>query len=343
MMSVAMTRTLRNAVRGDCKDRAELARTPIDLTMTLAAVPCRGQESMIEDLFGPLGYAMEAEADDSTPRARTRTSTLKATKRLSEMLTHVYVLLPVLDNRKNYWIGDAELEKLMAQGKGWLEDHPHRDLIVQRYLGHRKSLTNEAMSTLETEQDPAGDPAEPAGGPAVDPGRARPGAPPAKRRRPPEGAARRKSLHEQRLDWVENELRDSGAERVVDLGCGEGRLPRRLLAEPRYREIAGADVSARSLEIARRRLGIRKMKAADRERISLLQTSLVYRDARLAGFDAVALVAASRAALRRAASPGPLHRASRFSRPGRRGAGLASRCGPRPGPASAPLVGLRTT
>ena len=194
------------------------------------------------------------------------------------MLTHVYVLLPVLDNRKHYWIGDAELEKLMAQGKGWLEDHPHRDLIVQRYLGHRKSLTNEAMSTLETEQDPARDPAEPAGSPADEAADT------------PEQTERRKNLHEQRLDWVENELRDTGAERVVDLGCGEGRLLRRLLGEPQYREILGVDVSPRSLEIARRRLGLRKMKAADRERISLMQTSLVYRDTRLAGFDAITLV-----------------------------------------------------
>ena len=185
MMSVAMTRTLRDAVRGDCRERAELARTPIDLIMTLAAVPCRGQETLIEDLFGPLGYAIEAKADDVDPEGAQQNITLKATKRLSEMLTHVYVLLPVLDNRKHYWIGDAELEKLMAQGKGWLEDHPHRDLIVQRYLGHRKSLTNEAMSTLETEQDPAGDPARAGRGPRRRPRRAGRGAPPAKRRRPP--------------------------------------------------------------------------------------------------------------------------------------------------------------
>ena len=321
MMSVAMTRTLRNAVRGDCKDRAELARTPIDLTMTLAAVPCRGQESMIEDLFGPLGYALETEADDVDPEGAHQNITLKATKRLSEMLTHVYVLLPVLDNRKHYWIGDAELEKLMANGKGWLKDHPHRDLIVQRYLGHRKSLTSEAMSTLEAEQGPAEDPADPAEGPAdpaegpaeetaegpadpaegpadpaegpADPaeGPADPAEGPAEETaETPEDTTHRKNLHEQRLDWVENELRDSGAERVVDLGCGEGRLLRRLLAEPQYREIVGADVSPRSLEIARRRLGLRKMKTADRDRISLLQTSLVYRDTRLAGFDAITLV-----------------------------------------------------
>ena len=166
MMSVAMTRTLRNAVRGDGKERAELARTPIDLTMTLAAVPCRGRETLIEDLFGPLGYAIETEADDVDPEGAHQDITLKATKRLSEMLTHIYVLLPVLDNRKHYWIGDAELEKLMAHGKGWLEDHPHRDLIVQRYLGHRKSLTSEAMSTLEAEQGPAENAADPAEGPA---------------------------------------------------------------------------------------------------------------------------------------------------------------------------------
>ena len=117
MMSVAMTRTLRNAVRGDGKERAELARTPIDLTMTLAAVPCRGRETLIKDLFGPLGYAIETEADDVDPEGAHQDITLKATKRLNEMLTHVYVLLPVLDNRKHYWIGDPELEKLMPTAR----------------------------------------------------------------------------------------------------------------------------------------------------------------------------------------------------------------------------------
>ena len=316
MMSVAMTRTLRNAVRGDCKERPDLAATPIDLEMTLSAVPCRGRDTLIEDLFGPLGYEITAENDDVEPDGAHQNITLKGKKRLSEMLTHVYVLLPVLDNRKHYWIGDAEIEKLMAHGKGWLEEHPHRDLIVQRYLGHRKGLTSEATTALDAELAPAEDPVDPvdpgdpAADPAADPGAdpeaticspaeaprdpaKTPGNPAGAPRDPADGpavAAPRKTLHEQRLDWVENALHETGAERVVDLGCGEGRLLRRLLGEPRYREIVGADVSARSLEGARRRLGMRKMKAADRDRISLLQTSLVYRDRRLAGFDAVTLV-----------------------------------------------------
>ena len=279
MLSVAMTRTLRNALRGDCKDRPETAKTPIDLTMTLAAVPCRGRETLIEDLFGPLGYTVETEADEIDPNGPHKNITLTGTKRLSEMLTHIYILLPVLENRKHYWIAEAELEKLMVRGEGWLEEHPCRDLIVQRYLGHRKMLTNEAISTLTTKaaalHHEADEPTEETDETPPD---------------SPEVTARQKSLHEQRLDWVEAQLLDTGAERIIDLGCGEGQLLRRLLSEPRYRQIVGADVSARSLEIAAHRLKLRKIKADEGNRIQLLQTSLVYRDRRLAGFDAIALV-----------------------------------------------------
>ena len=41
------------------------------------------------------------------------TLTLSATCCLSDLLTHIYVLLPVLDNEKHYWIGRDEVEKLL--------------------------------------------------------------------------------------------------------------------------------------------------------------------------------------------------------------------------------------
>ena len=273
-MSVAMTKILRNALRGDCRERPELAKTPIPLTATLAAVPCRGSDTLVDDLFGPLGYEVETAADEMDPESYHRNVTLRATKTLSELLTHIYVLLPVVDSRKHYFIGEAELKKLMAHGEGWLEEHPKRSLIVQRYLGHRKSLTAEAFSALESTDEDSGN-AEDAEGET------------------PETAAqaeRRKNLHEQRLDWIVGKLGDVKAARVVDLGCGEGQLLRRLIGDAQFSEIVGADVSARSLEIATRKLKLRRFKGAERDRIRLVQSSLGYRDPRLAGYDAVAVV-----------------------------------------------------
>ena len=265
-MSVAMTRVLRNAVRGDCKDRVEVAATPIPLTLTLAAVPCRGTDHLIKDLFTPLGYEVETSSDTLAPDSYYRNITLRATKTLSDLLTQVYVLLPVLDSRKHYFIGEAELQKLMEHGKGWLEKHPKRALIVHRYLQNRRVLTSEAFAALEE---------------SLTDGRA--DDPDAETPENPADTERRKNLHEQRLDWVTQTLGKTGASRVVDLGCGEGQLLRRLIPDPQYSEIVGADVSARALELASRRLKIRRLKGAERDRIKITQTSVSYHDPRLNG------------------------------------------------------------
>jgi 3' terminal RNA ribose 2'-O-methyltransferase Hen1 len=89
-------------------------------------------------------------------------------------------------------------------------------------------------------------------------------------------------LNDLRLEAVHAELRGAGAGRVVDLGCGEGALLRRLADDPAFLEIVGLDVSVRSLERARARL--------PEDRVRLLHGSLTYRDARLSGFDTAAAV-----------------------------------------------------
>src|SRR6185436_4147937 len=80
--------------------------------------------------------------------------TLTATKRVAELLTHLYVLIPVLDDEKHYWVGDDEVEKLVHRGEGWLSSHPERELITRRYLKHRHSLVRDAIARLVTEDDP---------------------------------------------------------------------------------------------------------------------------------------------------------------------------------------------
>ena len=182
------------------------------------------------------------------------------------------MLVPVLDGEKHYWVGDDEVDKLLRRGEGWLSTHPERDFIVHRYLKRRRSLARVALQRLSDEDQPDVDAA------AGD--------------HDAEEAAleERVSLNEQRMSSVLAVLRSAGVSRVVDVGCGEGNLLRRLLADSAFTEIAGMDVSVRVLERAAERLHLDTMAPMQRRRISLLHGSLTYRDKRLAGWDAACAV-----------------------------------------------------
>src|SRR5579864_142306 len=67
------------------------------------------------------------------------------------------VLISVLDDDKHYWVGDAEVEKLLRHGEGWLREHPERDLITNRYLKHQKHLAQDALAQLIAEEEPLAD------------------------------------------------------------------------------------------------------------------------------------------------------------------------------------------
>lgn len=341
-LSVAIAQGLRSALNGRSGERQALADTAIPLVATVEPCPVRGQADLVACLFAPLGYAVDVRAigadplppgaapapegqDGGRPSARATALdatarsapyvalTLSGTTRLRDLLAHLYVLIPVLDRRKHYYVERGEVEKLLAKGEGWLASHPMRDLIVQRYLHHRRALTNELVRRLveeagaEDETD-AATPVEvdavasqagsPAGQPAAVPGPggaeedALPAAEPAE---PPKDAAetaieRPIRLHETRLDAVAAVLRDAGCRRVVDLGCGSGKLLKRLLAERQFTELLGVDVSLRDLETAARRLRLDRVSERQRKRITLLQGALTYRDRRIEGFDAAALV-----------------------------------------------------
>jgi 3' terminal RNA ribose 2'-O-methyltransferase Hen1 len=278
-LSVAIANAFGTAMAGRSKERPELAATAIPLVARLAVVPCRGGEGFLRRLFEPLGYVVTAEPhalDAASPEwgeSRYYTITLTAEKRLAELLAHLYVLIPVLDDEKHYWVGDDEVEKLLRHGEGWLAAHPERELITRRYLKHRRSLVRDAISRIVTEEEPD---EEEAGV--------------ANRNAEEESLERPLSLNEQRLATVLGALRASGAASVVDLGCGEGRLLRMLLDDKRFSRIVGMDVSYRALEVAADRLRLDRMPPKQRERIELLHGSLMYRDQRLVGFDAAAVV-----------------------------------------------------
>ena len=277
-LSVAIARIYSTALAGRCSQRPELPERHLPLEAKLVALPSRGGPALLNRLFEPLGYKVEAARhplDETFPEwgeSSYYDVRISAEVRLQDLLSHLYVLIPVLDDDKHYWVGEAEVEKLLKHGERWLAAHPERTLIAQRYLKHRRSLFDAALSRLLDGETGDSDETRES------------------RDKEEETVEQPLRLNEVRLAAVASALTSSGAKRVLDLGCGEGKLLRVLLAERRFEEIAGIDVSHRALEIAERRLDLDRMPERQRQRIRLLHGSLTYRDRRLEGYDAAALV-----------------------------------------------------
>jgi 3' terminal RNA ribose 2'-O-methyltransferase Hen1 len=272
-LSVAIAQVLASALAGRCKELPGLAEERLPLTAEVTALPCRGGESLLRKLFEPMGYVVSARGhvlDEERPEwgpSPYFSLSLSATTRLKDLLTHLYVLIPVLDDRKHYFVGSDEVEKLIRRGRGWLETHPERELVAQRYLVHVKSLVRQALSRLteEGEEEAEVDAQE-------------------------EDLERKLNLNDQRIGAVLAALKSCGARRVLDLGCGEGRLMAAMLREKSFEEIVGVDVSCRALEAARNRLRWERLPPRQRERLKLIHGSLTYRDKRLSGYEAATVV-----------------------------------------------------
>jgi 3' terminal RNA ribose 2'-O-methyltransferase Hen1 len=278
-LSVAISQVFGSGLQGRCKDRPDLATLKMPLTARIDVVPVRGGERFLRAVFEPLGYAVEAiryPLDERFPEwgeSPYFSVSIARESTLSELLTHLYVLVPVFDNQKHYFVGDDEMEKLLAKGDGWLAGHPEKEEIARRYLKYRPSLFRQALARLVPEEKPA------EGEDELLPVN-----------ESEDVLERPMSLNDQRLGSVLAAIRSSGARRVLDLGCGEGKLLRELLKDKQFDEIVGMDVSIRTLETARDRLRLDRLPERQAARIKLIHGSLTYRDRRLEGFDLAALV-----------------------------------------------------
>ena len=274
-VSVAIAQVFGSALKGQCKDRPELVDQELPLEIKLSVLPSRGGQEILNRLFEPLGYEVSIEdyqldeKYEEWGNSAYYTVVLKKTTTVKELLSHLYVLIPVLDNHKHYYIGRDEVEKLLQKGQGWLAEHPEKELIARRYLKFRTSLAREALARLveeeisESEEDNVST---------------------------EEDVERKISLNEERLGTVLAVLKEVEAKKVVDLGCGEGQLIKMLLKDKQFEQILGMDVSIRSLEKASQRLRLENLPHTKRKRVELIHGSLMYRDARFEGFDVATVI-----------------------------------------------------
>lgn len=272
-MSGAISRVFGTALSGRCEKRPELAAQPLALSATVVNLPCKGDAAMLAKVFEPLGYTVSYEAavlDEKFPawgQSKYVTLTISGNVRLKALLRHLYVLMPVFDRKKHYWVGRDEVDKLLRNGEGWLEAHPEKNFITSRYVGGRRSLARLALDRMDEGEAGAAQAEEP---------------------EQAEAAPKQPSLNTRRLTAVVDALKEAGAKAVIDLGCGEGNLLTLLAKDRGFTRIAGMDVSWSSLERASKRLDLDR--PANKERITLFQGSLTYRDARFAGYDAACVV-----------------------------------------------------
>ncbi|MGV9228980.1 3' terminal RNA ribose 2'-O-methyltransferase Hen1 [Streptomyces nigra] len=283
LLAVALSSVFSSAMRGVCHARPELPDRPLPLRVEVPSLPARGGAALVGRLFKPLGWDVTAEPvplDERFPEwgdSRYVRLVLEAdTLTLAQALRHLYVLLPVLDDAKHYWVAPDEVDKLLRAGEGWLPDHPEQKLITSRYLSRRWSLTREALERLELVRLAESDDSEVED---IDNAVAD----------ETETEEKPAPLAVQRRDAILTALRAAGAARVLDLGCGQGQLVQALLKDPAFTEIVGLDVSVRALTIAGRRLKLDRMGERQAARVKLLQGSLAYTDSRLKGYDAAVL------------------------------------------------------
>jgi 3' terminal RNA ribose 2'-O-methyltransferase Hen1 len=283
LLAVALSAVFSSAMRGVCNARPERAEQPLPLRIEVPALPARGGPDLVRQLFAPLGWtvtvepvALDAEFPEWGDSRYVRLVLESETLTLAEALRHLYVLLPVLDDAKHYWVSPDEVDKLLRAGAGWLPTHPEQKLITSRYLSRRWSLTREAMERLELVRLAEADDSEVEEiDNAVEP--------------ETEAEEKPTPLAVQRRDAIVEALKASGAARVLDLGCGQGQLVHTLLKDTRFTEIVGTDVSMRALTIASRRLKLDRMGERQAARVQLFQSSLAYTDNRLKGYDAAVL------------------------------------------------------
>jgi len=274
MLAVALKEAFRTALTGRCDARPDLAAERIPLTLRIPSLRCRGGPDLVRAIFEPLGWAVEATSQPLQPAdwgpSNYLDLRLAGEVRLADALNHLYVLLPVLDDAKHYWVSTDEVDKLIRAGGDWLAGHPRKQLITTRYLAHRRALTRSALARLAEADDT--EPEELDNAVTEDDDQPR------------------RPLAVQRREAILAVLRELDARQVGDFGCGSGSLTRDLLAEKQIQRVVATDVSARALQLAARNLNTDRMADRQRERLDIFQSSLTYRDDRLAGLDAAVLM-----------------------------------------------------
>lgn len=270
MLSAAIASVFSTALAARSPGRPDLVTAILPVEVRVSSFDVRPGTDDARALFSPLGYDVVVHEDVVDALSGTSTNLVRQTVCLAkqcslyEVLSHLYVLGPVLDGHADDHVLERERDALLLHAEGAARGHVAGDRIIQAYAARRPSGAGAALARLL-----AMDVTE--GQTALD------------------SAIAPTLLDDARIDAIVFELREASVSSVVDLGCGDGKLLARLVREKVLTRIVGFDVSIRALDAAASRMKLDRRGGKKSERIELLHGSLFYSDSRLQGFDAAVL------------------------------------------------------
>ncbi|MCM3572375.1 3' terminal RNA ribose 2'-O-methyltransferase Hen1 [Mesobacillus subterraneus] len=260
---ISLIRTaLGTALNGQPKEEyIKWVKHPFDLELSFGPVASGLSDHQIVDLFEPLGFNVSINRPqieynfNLKSKSSVRFITLKGRTPLQMALRQIFVLIPVLDNYKHYFIDEKEIEKLERYGEGWLDDHPQKSFILKKALRFK--------NVYELVEGQEKDTAAP--------------------------EMRKIRLNDMRYEKIVDTVNGfENKESIVDLGSGEGKLSTRLGFIPGVKEILAVEPS----EEASIRAMERFAQAEGKDyfiKPTQLWGSLFYYDERLKGKDVIIL------------------------------------------------------
>lgn len=251
---------LGTALNGQPKEEyVQWVNHPFAMTFEFGPVASSLSDVELHELFEPLGYqvTITRPALDYSFRIKEKSSArsirLQGNETLQNGLRQLFVLIPVIDNYKHYFIDEREIEKLERYGEGWLDVHPKREFIYKQALRFK-----ELYSQFEAPNEDKAVPAE-----------------------------RAKRLNDLRYEQIIETVTALKPETIVDLGAGEGKLSVKLGYVKGVKEVLAAEPS----QSAALKMKARFEKAEGPGFVypEMIWSSLFYKDDRLRGKDVIVL------------------------------------------------------
>ncbi len=258
----AIAQVFSTALSGRSKEYEHLVKEEMEFKVEVVSLKVKTNLIMLNKIFDPLGYELEIKSHLLDEKIFGEEESnyvdliLKNKLTLQSVLQHLYVLIPVFDNNKHYFVNNDEVEKLLSKGGDWIDVHPEKDFITSRYLNSKFIDAKKLESLFSKEQNKMIE------------------------------ERKKNSLNSQRLSQVTDVIESLNIKSLVDLGCGEGKLIKELLNNTSVEKILGVDISINVLKKAARKLKYDTVK----DKIELVQSSAVYYDERFTEYEAICLI-----------------------------------------------------